>query len=76
MTIPRDYDTWRQQGPDEPDEPKMIPCPVCTGFHRAARWICDECDGTGEVPFDAEEYENGRGDWLLQRRKDEEIDPR
>jgi len=48
MTLPRDYDTWRLQGPEEPD------------------------DMTDEERDAAEEYENERGDWLLQRRKDDE----
>lgn len=67
MNIPG-YDDYILRGPDEPDEPKMEPCPVCTGHNMAARWICDECHGKGEVEADAEEYETERGEWLRDRR--------
>ena len=48
MTFLKDYDAYRLQGPEEPD------------------------DMTDEEREAAEEYENERGDWLLQRMKDEE----
>lgn len=31
MTTPRNYDTWRLSGPEEPDEPHMETCPDCKG---------------------------------------------
>jgi hypothetical protein len=74
MTLPRDYDTWRLQGPEEPDEPKMETCPECKGKGMTVwNFTCDECEtcnGTGEVEADAEEYKNERGDWLLERMRD------
>lgn len=33
---------------------------------------CTNCGGSGEVEDD--EYENERGDWLLHKRQDEEMD--
>lgn len=72
MTLPRNYDTLRLSGPEEPDEPRMEECPECEGTStitgRFSSYKCETCHGTGEVEADAEEYENERGEWLRDRR--------
>ena len=40
MTLPRDYDTWRLSGPEEPDEPKMVEYE-----NERGEWLRDRRDG-------------------------------
>ena len=47
------------------------------GFIEEYEDTCENCDGTGQVEYDDEdyaEYEAERGDWLMDKHFEEEMD--
>ena len=47
------------------------------GFIEEYEDACENCDGTGQVEYDEDdyaEYEAERGDWLMHCMQDEEMD--
>ena len=79
-TLPNDYDTWRLSAPEHPD-PEMQECDQCDGTGTHLRdehdtgTACHICGGSGEVPRERdEEYADGLGDYLYERKRDMELD--
>ena len=45
-----------------------------SGFIEEYEDDCENCGGVGEIDDDMEEYDEERGDWLMHKRQDEEMD--
>lgn len=55
------------------ERPVRASSSVDSGFIEEYEDDCENCGGCGEID-DMEEYDEERGDWLLHKRQDEEMD--
>jgi DnaJ-class molecular chaperone len=56
------------------ERPVRASSSVDSGFIEDYEDDCENCGGVGEIDDDMEEYDEERGDWLMHKRQDEEMD--
>ena len=56
------------------ERPVRASSSVDSGFIEEYEDDCENCGGYGEIDDDTEEYDEERGDWLMHKRQDEEMD--